>query len=807
MDVTSLLNSSSLVQGETATNKDGRDDGQDIVDHGTSSMPSTTEATETTAGHPSSPRTPAQEKAPAHETKLPRRSRTPWNADGYALPPIDTKSTRATVHSTSNTTSPAGSGSPRSPRHKLSESYSSLSSSSTLSSHSRISSMSTVGGVQHTQFDRAELTIPKTWSPGTNPKPASEAIISPPSIRTEAPVISPIRSSSPSDTMLMPRGWVSANRTDRQDATITKDTKPDLNRLAPIDFSKVHKRAISAPDFNVTEGIDRTVPPLSVALQSVALQRPLSPPHRVELRPYNRPVYGMEARSPPPAFANHLSQDGSPVCMYQQDCETGSSLRKAISHIFGRNKTCTRNIPPKVWVHYCRKHYQRSRYRNGPEWADTQCELVQKQIRRVQEWSDENRRIGQPGVIKDWSLSMRKREQARIQEKSARKRSHHEDSEDEEDDMPDSAVMNGTAVPDWLRDRCGSGYTTAEIEEIVARMRNEIREAQSTQIPDIEILPNISMETPNDTKPKTITRQRGSPGSSQIHKRSQSVGVALRPEPRMMIRRVSQPAYVRHEEDVHLHPSDKRRRISGTSLYNAPHTFMNSRLPEHPTPIHPLSHRQGFGNIQESRAEEPYYRHDTARAPEYGYNRWPNLGPQRNQVQPMGAAPGISGHQRSFSEAASAHPGFTFRTSFNHAPMLGAYYTDPASYGRGMIPPAQFQPTPMIPNYYDGRPVPNQRGPGFYPPPLSTSGPGHLPLDPSYRHIRHQSTPSVSHTNTPQGPIGRYEHPTSIHPQAPHEQFSPYHHRQHSYAQPHQNPPRPAVQESDRDRENFSERR
>ncbi|KAI0108526.1 hypothetical protein F4814DRAFT_62264 [Daldinia grandis] len=814
MDVTSLLNSSSLVQGEAATNKDK--DVQGIVDHGTSSMPETTEATEvtevtetteTTADHPSSPHTSSQENAPAHETRLPCRSRTPWNAGGYELPlTVDTKSTQATAQSTSNTTSPTGSGSPKSPQHKFSGSYSSLSSSSTLSSHSRISSMSTVGGVQHTQSDRGELTIPKICSPGTSQKPANEAITSPPSVRTEAPVISPIRSSSPSDTMLMSRGSMGANRTDRQDATITKDTRPDIGHPVSFDSTKAHKRAISAPDLNVTEGINRPFPPLSVALQ-----RPPAPQNRTDLRPYNRPIYAMGAMSPPPAFANHLSQDGSATCMYQQGCDTGSSLRKAISHIFGRNKTCTRNIPPKVWVHYCRKHYQRSRYRNGPEWADTQCELVQRQIRRVQEWSDENERTRRPGVIKDWSLSMRKREKTRIQAKSSKKRPHREDSEDEEDDIPDSAVLNGTAVPDWLRNRCGSGYTTADIEEIVARMRNEIRETRSSQIPDIEILPNISMDTPDDTKPKTPARHKSSLGS-QTHKRSQSVGVALRSETRPMTRRVSQSTYVRHEEDTHLPPGEKRRRLSGPSSYGTPYAVMSSRLPEHPTiaslrPMHPPPHHQAFGSIQESRDQEPYYRYEITRAPDYGHNRWLNMGPQQNQVQPMGAAPGISGHQRSFSEVGNVHTGFSYRPPFNDS-SPPVYFPGPISYDRNTIPPSQYQATFTNPNYYDARLVPNQQGPNPYPPslPLPTLGPGRPSLDPSYRHIRHQSTPSVSHTNTPQGPISGYEHPTSIRLQVPHEQLAPYHH-QLSYAQPHQNPPRPVVQESDRDREKFSERR
>ncbi|KAI0851288.1 hypothetical protein F5Y00DRAFT_259824 [Daldinia vernicosa] len=818
MDVNSLLNKTSSVQGEAATSTEERD----IVGHGTSSVPPTTEATgttETTASHLPSPRTSSQEQAPEHGTRLPCRSRTPWNADGYALPlTLDTTSTRAIIHPTSNTTSPAVSGSPRSPRHKFSESHSSLSSTSTQSSHSRISSTSTVGGAQHTQPDRAELTIPKIMSPGTNQKPANEAITYPPTIRTELPALDPIGASLPSDTMLMSKGWVAVNQTDRRDATITRDTKPDLGHLVPLDSSKAHKRAISAPDFNVTEGIDRTFPPFSVAFQ-----RPFSPPPRVNLPPFGRSRSGhaMQAMSPPSAFDSHLSQDGLPVCMYQQDCDTGSTLRKAISHIFGRNKTCTRNIPTKVWVHYCRKHYQRSRYRNGPEWADTQCELVQRQIRRVQEWSDENQRTGQPGVVKDWSLSMRKREKTRIEEKSFKKRSHREYNEDEDDVIPDNAVLNGTAVPSWLRDRCGSGYTTAEIEEIVARMRNEIRENYSTQIPDIEILPNISMDTSNDTNSKTLTRQKDSP----VHKRSRSVGVALEPGPRPMMRRVSQPTYVR-QEDTLLPHDEKRRRISNTPLlsntplYSPPHTSTSSRLPEHPSqlgPIHPLPRRQGFGNIQDNRAEEPYRHHESTRALESGYNRWPNLGPQRNQVRPISVAPGISGHQRSFSEASSVHPGFTYRHSVNHpttpaattpaatmpvVTMPAAYFTDPTAYGRGIIPPARFPPV-----FYEGLPLLNQPGPGAYPSPLSNLGPGPILLEPSYIHTRHQSTPSVSHTNTPQGPIGGYELPTIFRPQASHEQLSSHHHRQHSYAQPHPNPPRPAAQESDRDRENFSERR
>ena len=37
--------------------------------------------------------------------------------------------------------------------------------------------------------------------------------------------------------------------------------------------------------------------------------------------------------------------------------------RKVVSHIFGRNKACTRKLPENLWRLWCRKHYQRFKYR------------------------------------------------------------------------------------------------------------------------------------------------------------------------------------------------------------------------------------------------------------------------------------------------------------------------------------------------------------------------------------------------------------------------------------------------------------
>ena len=71
---------------------------------------------------------------------------------------------------------------------------------------------------------------------------------------------------------------------------------------------------------------------------------------------------------------------------------------------------------------------------------------MQKQIRRIHDWSLFNQRNGLPGVVQDWGLAVRKREQKRIDELSGAKRkrsaSQYDDSEDD-DDLP----VPATAVP------------------------------------------------------------------------------------------------------------------------------------------------------------------------------------------------------------------------------------------------------------------------------------------------------------------------------------------------------------------------
>jgi hypothetical protein len=246
--------------------------------------------------------------------------------------------------------------------------------------------------------------------------------------------------------------------------------------------------------------------------------------------------------------------------MFQADCDTGSQLRKAISHIFGRNKMCTRLVPAQVWVHYCRKHYQRSRYRNPKEYAKLQCDLVQKQIRRIHDWSRQNQQNGLPGVVQDWGLAVRKREQKRIDELSGAKRKRsavqYDDSEDGDDD---NQPVPATAVPKWLRSLCGKGYDTVSILNIFNRLHTEILADLMPQFPDIEILPNIATEAEESQQPKGYAK-RAVAGAG--HKRSQSLGVGAKSGLYSPNARPSQLPGWGSAGDIDSSPMQKRQRRS-----------------------------------------------------------------------------------------------------------------------------------------------------------------------------------------------------------------------------------------------------
>ncbi|KAH8820910.1 hypothetical protein F5884DRAFT_657894, partial [Xylogone sp. PMI_703] len=368
-----------------------------------------------------------------------------------------------------------------------------------------------------------------------------------------------------------------------------------------------HRRALSAPDqsFVVTDFTRHSVLP-----QPRPELTPPSSHHPDQCSPATTLIH--VAPATPPASMDQ-ADDQSITCMYIANCDTGSQPRKAISHIFGRNKMCTRKIPQHVWVHYCRKHYQRSRYRNPKEYAKLQCDLVQQQIRRVHDWSENNLRTNQPGVVQDWGLAIRKREQKRLDDmgSSNRKRSvtafDQNDSEDGDNgdeigDRRNSVPL--TAVPEWLLALCGKGYSTTEILDIFSRLHSEILEDRMPCFPDIEILPNIIIEDEDSESPHRFTKRKP---AANVHKRSQSLSVTGISGTTPSGQTVSQPINWIGDE---RNPFQKRRRLNEEEFIEARPSMIRPTIlevpPESSRRLQKLVHRPVFANIDEDRVEDGY---------------------------------------------------------------------------------------------------------------------------------------------------------------------------------------------------------
>lgn len=189
-------------------------------------------------------------------------------------------------------------------------------------------------------------------------------------------------------------------------------------------------------------------------------------------------------------------------CEKDPNCDMETPPRKMISQYFGRNKSCTKAIPRHVWLHFCRRHYQRERYQRGPDFPKEQIKWLLEQIRRIQSWSDENVARGQAsGVLQGWKLQLRKREVDRQSRNNA-------DSDDEDGVTP---------VPQWLLEKADHTYVTEEILAMMERLRDEILADKLKGMPEIEILPDITAHHKAPPKKRT-TRV------SKAHRRVKSQG-------------------------------------------------------------------------------------------------------------------------------------------------------------------------------------------------------------------------------------------------------------------------------------------
>lgn len=549
------------------------------------------------------------------------------------------------------------------------------------------------------------------------------------------------RPSSPSDAILIKRTAVPTLRLDTGNHEINRleqHLQTNSQYLsAPLDRhyqtllqNKSHKRSASAPDIPAMSEFEP---------KAIGPQAEPTPPN--SYHPDNAsPTSPLNYDAPDTPPTANEAEPQSVVCMYIPNCDTGSQPRKAISHIFGRNKMCTRLIPQHVWVHYCRKHYQRSRYRNPKEYAKLQCDLVQQQIRRVHEWSSNNMKNGLPGTVQDWGLAVRKREQKRLDDLGGakRKRSAAAFDQNESDDGGDgdgrANSVPATAVPDWLLALCGKGYNTHSILEIFNRLHAEILADVMPCFPDIEILPNIVVDQEEPKSPKGYAKRTAAAAG---HKRSQSLGVGAKSDYYSPSRRSSQPVAWGAEGN----PAQKRRRPNEIEEAQAA-AFGGRRIQ--------LTHRPVFPNIDEHQLgdefqAENHMREQYAFSPGGYQAPLPAPTPQRLGGQMLAAhletghAHGARRptHSRSQSDMGSLNRG---RMMYSTSPSYGV--APSSAHPTGMNTPLRsFQyPSQSFPGQY-GYSSPQQR-----PEHLQTPQPQHHEMRsakalPSLGHMRHQSTP------------------------------------------------------------------
>ncbi|KAK5987103.1 hypothetical protein PT974_11221 [Cladobotryum mycophilum] len=477
-------------------------------------------------------------------------------------------------------------GAPNSGRHRSSYSISNISSHLPSGSGFRSklpSATATVGRISPHNLSTRDLAFPELKIPKYHESSSMSGLG-----EGQRPSPSLLEDSAATEAGLSAHGGTLPENVLRRSLTsVTTESSPlERSNQSALSFQKprIHKRATSAPDPTTPSSVPgrlmlHTTTPQDPENTAYSLKQQAATPVAATMEPGSdsclsslTPEPGSRILTQSPIMAGHSpvavqtaqsecqvtspqaeasdTQWEEPCCMFVKDCNTGSQLRKAISHLFGRNKSCTLRIPKKVWVYYCRKHYQRVRYRNAKTYPLNQMELVQMQLRRLQAWSGENQRSGNGPYIKIWTLSLRKREQNRLHQST--------DTADEGDNH-----QSGSVAPEWLIQHLGGGYTTEQMMEVADRLHDEIKNGSLSQVPEIEFLPDITdFDDGGSAKPVRSRKQSRQPNEYRPPKRKASE----LSESRASVHATS--PYWRDEEDEVVNPPEKRARIDHQQVYH-----------------------------------------------------------------------------------------------------------------------------------------------------------------------------------------------------------------------------------------------
>ncbi|MCJ1421494.1 hypothetical protein MMC32_007858 [Xylographa parallela] len=163
-------------------------------------------------------------------------------------------------------------------------------------------------------------------------------------------------------------------------------------------------------------------------------------------------------------------------CTFVEGCILDSPDRKVISHFFGRNKKCTRAIPEDVWAPFCRRHYQRTRYRNVDNFGGVQLDLVRRTVENLQNW----------GGVSHFELILRKRAMQAVKRDERHKR---EETTLRASTMRCSANQDKTSCAEtWLVPYLGKAKSFEDILKFVDLIEEHVTD-NNCKPPEFEILP------------------------------------------------------------------------------------------------------------------------------------------------------------------------------------------------------------------------------------------------------------------------------------------------------------------------------
>ena len=196
-------------------------------------------------------------------------------------------------------------------------------------------------------------------------------------------------------------------------------------------------------------------------------------------------------RSTSPSIGDDEKDFDPQRCTFSEGCMLESEDRKVVSHYFGRNKLCTLGVPDHIWAPYCRKHYQRTRYRNVGNYVDIQMDLVKTTLKRMNKW----------GGITDFEFTLRLQAQKHVDREIEYEKACEEARAAGKEPSP---VQDATPSEErWLVPYLGKNKSFDEIfstvEKIIERVENNL-----CQPPQFEILPSFK---PGWAKPRKPSKK------------------------------------------------------------------------------------------------------------------------------------------------------------------------------------------------------------------------------------------------------------------------------------------------------------